>query len=226
MKKLNLFPRILLLTLSFSFIASTIVCKDKAERFIELLLAQTQPIKEAFFIPDDQVKQLLIELIKQEKQQILAALFNFTEPDIADELIAAFNRGVDVQMIADVEGLRGKYERVTALYDAGIPVFLYAQYRSIMHNKYLVFADTIGDHAVVWSGSANITKAGLSGNEENVQVTNDDQLVQKYREAFLNTRQRIRDAKKNQEPTRPYCSYVGNQLLVKFVSKMRSFRCF
>lgn len=226
MKKFILFSRILCVTLFLFSAAQNIVCIDKVQRTIELLLAQTDPFCEAFFIPDDPVKQLLIELIKQEKKQILAALYSFTEPDVADALVAAFDRGVDVQMIADVEGLRGKYERVTALYDAGIPVFLYTQYRSIMHNKYLIFTDSIGGNVAVWSGSANITKGGLAGNEENVQVTTDPILVNEYRQGFENTKQRIRDAKKNKVAIRPYCSYVGNKLLVKFASKMRHFRCF
>lgn len=226
MKKLNLFPRVLFFTVVLFFSTSSTASKDKVEDFLFHLLEQVDPLCQAFFIPEDAPKPLLIELIKQEKRQILAALFNFTEPDVADELLAAYERGVDVQLIADVEGLRGKYERVTTLYDAGVPVFLYAQYRSLMHNKYLVFAESVGGRSVLWSGSANITKAGLHSNEENVQVTVDAALINEYRGAFENTKQRIRDAKKDKSSIRPYCKYVGNKLLVKLGKNERRFKCF
>lgn len=198
----------------------------KAKRYIEQLLKSTEVQREAFFIPDDAPKALLMALINQEQRQILAALYNFTEPDVAKAIIAAHKRGVDVQMITDVEGLRGKYEHITDLYENGITVHLYAEYRSLMHNKYLIFKESLGGNAVVWSGSANITKVGLTGNEENVQVSNEQTLVEAYDQAWQATKNRIHDAKKNNVRLRDGCKFVGKTILVELGKNLRRFRCF
>ncbi|MGE0009419.1 MAG: phospholipase D-like domain-containing protein [Candidatus Babeliales bacterium] len=202
------------------------VPKTKTDTSIEQLLSSTDDFHQAFIIPVDAPKALLMALIHNERNQILAALYNFTEPDVASAIIAAFKRGVDVQVITDVEGLRGKYERISVLYEYGIPVHLYAHYRSLMHNKYFVFADTLGTNSVVWSGSANITKVGLTGNEENVIVTNNSDFVETYQQAWHGTKERIQQAKKSNVQLRPYCKYVGNNLLVEFGKVFRRFKCF
>lgn len=198
----------------------------KTERCIQQLLTSTDQYREAFFIPQDLPKELLMALINNEQRQILAALYNFTDPDVAKAIIDAHIRGVDVQMITDVEGLRGKYEHITDLYEHAVPVHLYAEYRSLMHNKYLVFQETLGGNAVVWSGSANITKVGLTGNEENVQVSNDTELVQQYQRAWQATKQRIKDAKKNDVRLRDGCKFVGNALWVELGKGLRRFKIF
>lgn len=215
-----------LLCVSFACSNAVIVKKDKAQRCIEQLQGSAEPVTHAFFVPDDLPKSLLMALINAETRRILAALYNFTEPDIAKALIAAYRRGVEVQMITDVEGLRGKYECISKLYEEHIPVHLYAEYRSLMHNKYLVFQETLGGNSVVWSGSANITKVGLTGNEENVQVTNDQELVRAYQEAWFATKERIQEAKKNNVALRDNCKYVGNSLVIEFGKTLRRFKCF
>lgn len=200
---------------------------SRVEDFLAYIAAHPDaPFCEPFFIPEDAPQSLLLELIAQEKQRIIAALFNFTEPDIATALIAAHARGVDVQIIADVEALRPRAERVTDLYDAGIPVLFYAKYRSLMHNKYVVFSATVGGKSVLWTGSANITKAGLNSNEENVLVTNDERLARMYEQAFYATKERIKKAKESKAGLRPNCSYNGNKLIVKLGRAVRRFRCF
>lgn len=198
----------------------------KTKRYIEQLVQSKEVQREVFFIPDDAPKALLMALINQEKRQILAALYNFTEPDVAKAIIAAHKRGVDVQMITDVEGLRGKYEHITDLYEHGVPVHLYAEYRSLMHNKYLIFKETLGGNAVVWSGSANITKVGLTGNEENIQVSNEHTLVEAYDQAWQATKNRIHEAKKNNVRLREGCAFVGNNLVVELGKVFRRFKCF
>lgn len=220
------FMRQVLFSLVLLIGASVVAKQTRVQDFITYILAHpSAPLCEPFFIPTDKPLPLLLELIHNETQSIMAAMFNFTEPEIAAALLEAHERGVDIQVIVDVEGLRPRAERITYLYDNGIPVYFYAKYRSLMHNKYLIFAHTIGDRPMLWTGSANITKAGFNSNQENVIITSDLKLIESYQNAFQTTKQIIQKAKETKTGLRPYCTYSGNKLIVQLgKKKVRRFK--
>lgn len=197
---------------------------DRVAQLLALLENRPDILIEALFVPTDKPQSLLLELIKQEKEAIWIALYNLTDPEVAQELLAAHERGVDIQLIADVEALRPKAEQVTMLYDNDVPVWLYAEYRSLMHNKYLLFADTVGDAPLVWTGSANVTKVGFKGNQENVVLLNDEETLERYLQDFERIKQRIRHAPSKKLVLRNGCHYEGRNLVVKLKRALRRFR--
>jgi len=116
------------------------------------------------------IEEKLIEFINNAQVSIHIASFEFNLTPVANALIAAKNRGVDVKWITDDEnGLkydiqpgRGQFALLTG---AGIEVKDDAGRSALMHNKFWIF-----DQQVVWTGSTNITVNGIFKQNNNVLV--------------------------------------------------------
>ncbi|MHB1246274.1 MAG: phospholipase D family nuclease [Sulfuriferula sp.] len=120
------------------------------------------------FTPGDDAGALVITAIHQARRQILVQAFSFTHRAIADALIAAHRRGVDVTLIVDSDQAeRIPTSVVKYIAAGGVPVYLDGEHRSA-HNKIMVIdADTA---PVVITGSYNFTHAAQYRNAENLLV--------------------------------------------------------
>jgi phosphatidylserine/phosphatidylglycerophosphate/cardiolipin synthase-like enzyme len=116
------------------------------------------------------VEEKLIQFINNAQTSIHIASFEFNLTPVAEALIAAKNRGVDVRWVTDDEnGLgsdaqpgRGQFALLTG---AGIEVKDDAPRNALMHNKFWIF-----DRQIVWTGSTNITVNGIFKQNNNVLV--------------------------------------------------------
>lgn len=161
------------------------------------LKPQQEFILQSFFVPDDaDVVSILQGLIEHEKKSIRAAVFVFTEPHIAQALIAAKQRGVEVNIVVDQHYSSNTREKITLLQSHGIPVYVYEKKFSTFHDKFFIFECNFFDKPLVWTGSANITTSGLKRNEENVVVCNFKDFVEKYMQKFNAVWERLKHAKK------------------------------
>lgn len=145
--------------------------------------------KQAFFSPDDNVQEILMQLIDQEKKSIKIAIFSFTDGKIAQALIDAVHRGVTVEIIVDVSGQRDKFSKIETLKAHGVKVTVYdpknnTVYNNIMHHKFVIFENNIGAKSLLWTGSYNFTKSATINNQENVLVLDEIHLIQKYAHQF------------------------------------------
>lgn len=121
------------------------------------------------FTPWDNAEAMIVDGIRRARHQILVQAFSFTSRTLANALIAAKRRGVDVQVIADREQtFGGEASRIPDLVQAGIPVMLEVRYQSA-HNKVMVIDAGTADAAVV-TGSYNWTYAAQHKNAENVLI--------------------------------------------------------
>lgn len=155
----------------------------------EKLICHDGCYKQAFFSPDDNVQEILIWLINQEKKSIKIAIFSFTDGKIAHALIDAVARGVKVEVIVDVSGLRDKFSKIEMLRDNGVKVTVYdprntTVYNNIMHHKFVIFENNVGAKSLLWTGSYNFTKSATLNNQENVLVLDEIHLIQKYAQQF------------------------------------------
>lgn len=75
------------------------------------------------FSPYDKPTTYLINLIKQAKKSIYAATYMITDKEIAQALIQAHERGVDVRIITDIVST-GKYGKADLLAENGICVYI------------------------------------------------------------------------------------------------------
>lgn len=128
------------------------------------------------FTPQDDAEGMIIAAIRAAKQQILVQAFNFTSRRLANALIAAKRRGVDVRITADREQtFSGESSRIPDLAAAGIPVSLEVRYQNA-HNKVMVIDAGLPEPAVV-TGSYNWTYAAQKLNAENVLILRGDPEV-------------------------------------------------
>jgi phosphatidylserine/phosphatidylglycerophosphate/cardiolipin synthase-like enzyme len=134
--------------------------------------AQAITTEEAFS-PRQGAIELVLKSINNAKSSIHMAAYSFTSKVIASALVAAHDRGVDVQLVLDKGQYNGRVVRYVV--EHAIPVRINYKY-AIMHNKFMVI-----DNSVVELGSFNYTEAATMRNAENVLVLHDDEhAVQLY----------------------------------------------
>ena len=125
----------------------------------------------------------LIEKINAAQNSIHIAAFEFDLTPVAEALIAARQRGVDVRWVTDDEnGLEADEEpgrgQFAMLSDADIEVR--ADDRSaLMHNKFIIF-----DYQTVWTGSTNLTVNGIFKQENNVIMVHSPVIAAMYEKEF------------------------------------------
>jgi phosphatidylserine/phosphatidylglycerophosphate/cardiolipin synthase-like enzyme len=121
------------------------------------------------FTPGDDVTGLLVQIIHNARKQILVQAFSFTSREIANALVFAQQRGVDVQVIADDEQVRRmEHSQVPAVAAWGVPTYVDREHASA-HNKVMVIdANTL--NPVLITGSFNFTHAAQHQNAENLLV--------------------------------------------------------
>jgi phosphatidylserine/phosphatidylglycerophosphate/cardiolipin synthase-like enzyme len=141
---------------------------------------------QAFFMPDDEIKDFLLALIEAETEQIDVAAFRCMDPDFARALIDAHVRGVRVTLVGDIGCLGFRASKLRILKEAGIAVHCYPAVNaskgySLMHHKFVLF------HGLeyVWTGSMNFTTAAMTTNQENVLALRSKELLYDYAEQFL-----------------------------------------
>ena len=121
------------------------------------------------FTPADDAAGLIVRAIDAARSQVLVQAFSFTHRDIADALIRAHRRGLDVQIIADQEQTNAlESAAMQAVLAAGLSVFMDADH-SAAHNKVIIVDQNAKQPALI-TGSFNFTFAAQYRNAENVLV--------------------------------------------------------
>jgi phosphatidylserine/phosphatidylglycerophosphate/cardiolipin synthase-like enzyme len=121
------------------------------------------------FTPGNDAAGLIVRTIDGANSQVLVQAFSFTHRAIADALIRAHRRGLDVQIVADRDQTDSfESSAIQALVDAGVPVFTDADHAAA-HNKVIVI-DVNTNKPVLVTGSFNFTFAAQYRNAENVLV--------------------------------------------------------
>jgi len=131
---------------------------------------------EVAFTPGDDIPALLVKRIDAAKKSVKVQAFLFTDRRIANALLAARKRGVEVELIGDAaQHEAGKVQHLKALQRAGVRVYLNANFAS-SHNK-VIIVDGGEAGATVVTGSYNFTAAAQSKNAENVVVISGNSAV-------------------------------------------------
>lgn len=129
------------------------------------------------------VGQALLDRITAAQESVHIAAFEFDLDPLAEALIAAHERGLDVKWVTDDEyGLevdlepgRGQFAR---LQQAGIEVRSDGR-SALMHDKFIVL-----DGRTVWTGSTNLTRNGIFRNNNNVLIVDSAALASVYEREF------------------------------------------
>ncbi len=129
------------------------------------------------------IPEALIQRINDAQQTIHIASFEFNLTPVAEALIAAHQRGVEVEWVTDDEyGIYADEEddhgQFQMLERAGIEVRSDDRV-ALMHNKFWIF-----DDQTVWTGSTNITVNGNFRNNNNVLIIESPAVAAIYEREF------------------------------------------
>jgi phosphatidylserine/phosphatidylglycerophosphate/cardiolipin synthase-like enzyme len=136
---------------------------------------QEPTVRRVFFSPDHDLQSRFIELIDQEQESIKIAVYFFTNTPIAQALMKAHKRGVNIEIITDQSCTASKCARIRQLAESGMPVFVYIANKdknSLMHNKFAIFGKNAYGKRMVWTGSFNFTKTATIYNQREFEKKN------------------------------------------------------
>lgn len=131
---------------------------------------------EAAFSPWDDAEALLRRAISEARHDIYVQIYLFTSRPVADALIAARERGVRVQVLADAQNVAGMdSSQIPRLSEAGIPVALETRHAAA-HNK-VMLVDPEHANCAVLTGSYNYTRSARLKNAENLLLLKGDMTL-------------------------------------------------
>jgi phosphatidylserine/phosphatidylglycerophosphate/cardiolipin synthase-like enzyme len=152
-----------------------------AARAIDVEIGRVPPV-EVYFSPHDGVTAAIVREIGQARSEIRVQAYSFTSAPIAEALLKAHRRGINVEVILDKSQRTQKYSSSTFLAHAHIPTYIDAQH-AIAHNKIIII-----DRSVVITGSFNFTKAAEEKNAENLIIIRSKELAKPYLENWRHHR--------------------------------------
>jgi phosphatidylserine/phosphatidylglycerophosphate/cardiolipin synthase-like enzyme len=121
---------------------------------------------------------LLTGLIRGAKDRIYVAIYSFTSDRLAEALIEARNRGVDVRVVMERREANVTGSEYPRLRGAGVEVRLDAN-PGLMHHKFMVI-----DGEIVVTGSYNWSAAAEERNDENLVVIRDRAVAGAFEREF------------------------------------------
>lgn len=133
------------------------------------------------FTPGQDCTALIVKEISNAHKSIFVQAYSFTSAPIAQALVDAKKRGVDVEVILDKSQSRtNRYTSATFLVNNHIQTWI--DYKpAIAHNKVMII-----DKEEVITGSFNFTKAAQYKNTENVLIVNNASLANQYLDNWKN----------------------------------------
>lgn len=136
---------------------------------------------DVLFSPDGGCTDRIVKEISRAKETVRVQAFFFTSEPIADALVEARERGIEVIAIFDKSQEKQRYSRLRILRRGGVTVRIDAEHATA-NNKIIL----IDDRTII-TGSLNFTKAAEEKNAENLLIIKGyPQLFTKYLTNFEN----------------------------------------
>lgn len=131
---------------------------------------------ENYFSPEDKVMNHLISSVQSAKKSVHFIIFTYTDPDLANAMIARAKAGVDVQGVIENRG--ASQGALVPLFCAKLPVKTDGN-KYTMHHKVIVI-----DGETVITGSFNFTKSADDSNDDNVLVIHSPAVANLYEQEY------------------------------------------
>lgn len=139
---------------------------------------ETSSISEAHFSPGENCRRQLLDLLTSAHQSIDISVFTISDDRLADAILTAHKRGVNVRLLTDNDKARDQGSDIFYLIDQGLSVRMDSS-ENHMHHKFAII-----DKKVLVNGSFNWTRSATEYNQENILVTDDSSLVSAYLAEF------------------------------------------
>jgi phosphatidylserine/phosphatidylglycerophosphate/cardiolipin synthase-like enzyme len=138
--------------------------------------AEPQPaeILAIYFTPPAGAASGLIKQIDGAKKSIKVMAYGFTAKNLAEALVRAKRRGVEVSLIQDEKSSQNNRETLPILLAGGVEVRSDGKH-AIQHNKVMLIDDDI-----VITGSYNFTNSAEKRNAENIMIVRSNYAAKRY----------------------------------------------
>ncbi len=127
-----------------------------------------------FFSPNGGAREAILHNIDEAKKSIRVLAYLFTDSKIAEALIKAHKKGVDVQIILDKKMLTIAKNKGLETRKAGIPTYIDSAHATA-HNKVIII-----DNDKVITGSYNYIVKAETKNTENLVVIQSEEINKLY----------------------------------------------
>lgn len=126
------------------------------------------------FSPSGGCTDAIVCSIDKSKKNIYVQAYSFTSKPIAEALVKAKKRGIEVEIILDKSQRSEKYSSADFVSHSNIPTYIDSAH-TIAHNKIMIIDDEI-----VITGSFNFTKSAEQSNAENILLIENTNIAQTY----------------------------------------------
>ena len=130
---------------------------------------------EVWFSPEGGARKAVLESVASAKKEILVGAYKLEDAVIAQALVDAHKRGIDVLVLLDKKKSRYKTSLKKWLLEQHVPVFVDSEH-FLYHNKVIII-----DQETVITGSFNFKADAETSNAENLLRLHSSKLAQKYR---------------------------------------------
>jgi phosphatidylserine/phosphatidylglycerophosphate/cardiolipin synthase-like enzyme len=127
--------------------------------------------------PHGGLDQDLASVIQHAQTKVDVAAYDLNLETVADALIAARRRGVDVRLVTESDNVGAP--ALTRLRQARISVFEDQSDSGLMHHKFIIV-----DDQWIWTGSWNLTQTGTYRNNNNAVLIASPALAENYTTEF------------------------------------------
>lgn len=131
-----------------------------------------------YFAPDDGAARAVLRTLEAARSSIEVLAFSLTADPIAEELLAAHARGVQVRVVVEAARAERLGSEVGRLRAAGVDVRL-DNNRGNMHHKVMVI-----DGQTVITGSYNFSRSAEERNDENLVIVRDRSTAEAFSAEF------------------------------------------
>lgn len=137
-----------------------------------------ESVVEVYFSPQDKQVARIVQIINSAKKNIYAPTYLITHKDIANALISAHNKGIDVKIILDANSATTQNSKHKLLRDSNVKI-KFENYAGKLHSKALIV-----DESYVIIGSMNFSNSGENKNDENTVIIQNYKLASSYKNFF------------------------------------------
>jgi phosphatidylserine/phosphatidylglycerophosphate/cardiolipin synthase-like enzyme len=136
--------------------------------------------RNVFLSPKGGTSAKIVQEINHAQDTIDIAIYSFTRDEIADALIAAKNRGVEIRILADSSQASGTGSEIVRLESNGFQLKrTNGGGGGILHDKFAIF-----DGRLVLTGSYNWSTAAEEDNDENAVFICERSVIQAFQTNF------------------------------------------
>jgi phosphatidylserine/phosphatidylglycerophosphate/cardiolipin synthase-like enzyme len=156
-------------------------------------------IHRVLFGPTDNIEEFIGQELDNAKNSITMMIFWFTWKPLAQKIIEASHRGINIKILLDKRSTEVKLKDVDLANETLIPDFLsgfdnievYIYQGELLHHKTILI-----DEDRVLNGSCNFFNASINRHEENYMSIQSKELKDKFYERFIEIKQNSKRWKK------------------------------